>query len=141
MRLFSHHFLRTFVALLLAVFISNTVYAGGMMVSYDAGGATVSMSPKATDHDIAHHCHDSGGSGQHHAGWDEGAVLAFSTHQSHSQSHSGCSQCNHCMACYSMMIHSPIKLVSEPSQPVLAIAVSVHYLAPTNPQPNKPPIS
>ncbi len=134
MRLFNHHFLRIFVVLLVTVFITNTVYAGSMMVSASFNTVAVNTSAQAqvvSEHTVEHHCDDHGSSGQHYS------------YQSHDQSpsHGGCGHCNHCLACYSMMFYDQVNVASISSQPVLAIATHVLYLAPTNPQPNKPPIS
>lgn len=142
MRLFNHHFLRIFVVLLISVFISNTVYAGGMMVSASIDSVAVNASlqspikstlqPHAVSaHDEAHNCH-------HHDAAD--SLISLQAHDQ-SPSHGSCSHCNHCMACYSMILYDQVNVVSISSQPVLAIANHVLYLAPTTPQPNKPPIS
>ena len=134
MRLFNHHFLRIFVVLLVTVFITNTVYAGSMMVSASFNTVAVNTSTQSqvvSEHTVEHHCDDHGSSDQHYS------------YQSHDQSpsHGGCGHCNHCLACYSMMFYEQVNVASISSQPVLAIATHVLYLAPTNPQPNKPPIS
>ena len=146
MRLFNHHFLRIFVAFLITVFISNTVYAGGMMVSasFDNNAIHTPVQPQAVlEHSEVRHCHDQISSGEHDSDEYLRAIDASISHQSHHQSpsHGGCSHCNHCMACYSMMLDDQVKVESISSQPVLAITTHVLYLAPTNPQPNKPPIS
>lgn len=144
MRLFSHHFLQVFVVLLITVFISNTVYAGGMMVSasLDSHVVNTSMQPQAVSaHADEHHQHAYGSSDQNHAHQHHDSGDSLISHQPQSPSHGSCSHCNHCMACYSMMINDQVKLASISSKPVLAIAMHVHYLAPTNPLPNKPPIS
>jgi hypothetical protein len=134
MRLFNHHFLRIFVVLLVTVFITNTVYAGSMMVSTSFNTVAVNTSAQSqvvSESAVEHHCDDHGSSGQHYS------------YQFHDQSpsHGGCGHCNHCLACYSMMFYDQVNVASISSQPVLAIATHLLYLAPTNPQPNKPPIS
>ena len=128
MRLLNHHFLRILVAMLVTVFVTNTVYAGNMMVSASgklAMSAAVETQMMAEDV-MAHHCHD-----------QAGAAQSDSEHQS--PSHSG-SHCHHCMACYSVILDSQLDVAAVRSQPVLAVAANVLYLAPVTPQPSKPPI-
>ena len=139
MCLFNHHFLRIFIVLLVTVFITNTVYAGSMMVpaSFNSHAVNMSLQPQAEfAHGEEHHCHDHDSSDQHQDAGD-----ALISHQPQAPSHGSCSHCNHCMACYSMMLDDQVNLAPISSKPVLAIATHVLYLAPTNPQPNKPPIS
>jgi hypothetical protein len=154
MLLFNHHFLRIFVVLLITVFISNTVYAGGMMVSASLDSVAVNASLQspikltaqshiASKHGEAHNCHHHDSFDQNHAHQYHGAGDTLISHQAHDQSpsHGSCSHCNHCMACYSMILYDQVNVASISSQPVLAIANRVLYQAPTTPQPNKPPIS
>jgi len=57
MRLFNHHFLRIFVTLLVTVFITNTVYAGDMMVSASFNTVAVNMSAQSqvvSEHTVEH---------------------------------------------------------------------------------------
>lgn len=84
-----------------------------------------------SEHDEAHNCH-------HHDAAD--SLISPQAHDQ-SPSHGSCSHCNHCMACYSMILYDQVNVASISSQPVLVIANHVLYLAPTTPQPNKPPIS
>lgn len=161
MRLFGHHFLRNhflrilflriWVTLLTAVFITNTVYAGSMMVSASFASmhgepVQITQTGLAAAHVNAQHCHDRAGSGHQHAA-DAHSASHLSMHQSASQStsssqahHSG-SHCNHCMACFSMMVYDQPVMAAVSGQPVLVVASGVLYLAPTNPQPSKPPIA
>lgn len=149
MRLFNHHFLRIFVVLLVTVFITNTVYAGSMMVSASFNSIAVNNSAQAVlETTEGHHCDDHASSDQHRSHQNDSdknhsSADALISQQSHDQSpsHGGCGHCNHCLACYSMMFYEQVNVASISSQPVLAIATHVLYLAPTNPQPNKPPIS
>jgi hypothetical protein len=155
MRLFNHHFLGIFVALLVTVFVTNTVYAGSMMVSASFNTIAASAPVQSLLHPQAvlapaggHHCHDHAGSDQYHShqndsGKNHSSADILISNQSHDQSpsHGGCGHCNHCLACYSMMFYDQVNVAPVSSQPVLAIATHVLYLAPTNPQPNKPPIS
>jgi len=151
MRLYNHHFLRIFVVLLVTVFITNTVYAGSVMVSASFNSIAVNASAQAQavlESVAEHHCHDPDSSDQyhsHHNDSDENHHSAdvLISQQSHDQSpsHGGCSHCNHCLACYSMMLYDQVNVASISSQPVLAIATNALYIAPTNPQPKKPPIA
>ncbi len=128
MRLFNHHFLRILVALLVTVFVVNTVYAGNMMVSASgklAVNNAVETQMMAEDV-MAHHCHDQASAGH-----------PDSEHES--PSHGG-SHCHDCLACYSVIINSQLTEIALHSLPVLAVAPSVLYLAPITPQPSKPPI-
>jgi len=137
-RLFNHHFLRILVVLLTAVLITNTVYAGGMMVSASFGGmhGESAQTELAAVHVQTQHCHEPGSPGDHR---DADALSV--NHQPSHLSHHNCGQCNHCMACFSMMVCDQLNVASISSQPVLAIATHELYLAPANSQPNKPPIS
>lgn len=144
MRLFNHHFLRIFVVLLVTVFITDTVYAGSMMMSASLESHVVNASMQTqavSTHADEHHQHAYGSLDQNHTHQHHDAGDSLTSHQHQSPSHGSCSDCNHCMACYSMMLDDQVKMASISSQPVLAIATHVLYLAPTNPQPNKPPIS
>lgn len=128
MRLLNQHFLRILVAMLVTVFVVNTVYAGNMMVSASgklAMNAAVETQMMEEDA-MAHHCHDQASAGH-----------PDSEHPS--QSHSG-SHCHQCMACYSVIINSQLTEIAFHNLPVMAVAPSVVYLAPVTPQPSKPPI-
>ncbi len=170
MRLFGHHFLRNhllrilflrilflriWVTLLTAVFITNTVYAGSMMVSASFSSmhgepVQITQTGLAVAHVNAQHCHDQAGDGhQHdadahsdsHSSMHQPAPKSVSQTTSSSQAHHSGSHCNHCMACFSMMVYDQPVMAAVSGQPVLAIASGVLYLAPTNPQPSKPPIA
>lgn len=134
MRLFNHHFLRILVAMLVAVFVANTVYAGGMMVS--ASGSMPEMNPAVETHTMTadvttHHCHDQA----NHDQASSGQLNSGPESQTHSASH-----CHDCMACYSVILDDYLNVDVVRSQPVLAVAANVLYLAPITPQPSKPPI-
>jgi len=143
MRLFGHHFLRILVALLTTVLIANTVYAGSMMVSASFGSmhgapAQITQTRLAAAHVNSRHCHDQAGSWHQH---DIDAHSASHPSAPSSQMHHSEGHCNHCMACFSMMVYDQPAMVAVSGQPVLAVATGVLYLAPTNPQPSKPPIA
>lgn len=132
MRLVPPHFLRILVAMLVAVFVMNTVYAGSMMASASGQPAMdrAVQNHIMTEDAMAHHCHDQVSDGQP----DAAHASAF-----HAKFHGG-SHCHHCMACYSAIVSSQVTETAVRGQPVLAVAPSVLYLAPVNPQPSKPPI-
>lgn len=140
MRLFNHLFLRIFVALLVTMFIANTVYAGGMMVSTALTSAqqkqNVQQKPNSQQKQIELHNHEA-----QHAHQHEHAVL--NTHEIDHQaaSHGGCKHCNHCLACSSMMANHAIKVIEDSHKPVMVTSPSPVYLSPTSPQLQKPPIA
>ncbi len=113
---------RVLIFLLLTVFLTNTVYASGMM-------STAQL--PANNSAIDHHA----GDGDH------------SAHQNHDQKHepqhsSGdhCSKSTHCMACFSFL--SPSEFNQFNSQ-VAAIAILLFkpiYLSYISAQPQRPPI-
>jgi len=140
MRLFSHHFLRILAVLLTAVLITNTVYAGSMMVSASFGrmNSESAQAEPVAGHAQSQSCHDSGSPGHHH---DADALSADAQSSHASQSHQSCGHCNHCMACFSMIVYDQASMAAISGQPVLTAAIGVLYLAPANPQPNKPPIA
>jgi hypothetical protein len=79
MSLSSHRLLKLFVLLLLTVFISETVYASGMM-------ASVQFSPSHTE-THAEHCYE--------------LPSAQQTHKM-LHTHAICIDCSHCFACFSI---------------------------------------
>lgn len=122
MSLSSHKLLRLFVLLLLSVFISETVYASGMM-------ASVQVSPShAETH--AEHCHEVP-SAQHYS--------QLANERQHS--HVSCKDCSHCFACFSMMVQAPLSAPSLKKE-LIATALFVEiYHSPSTAQPQKPPIA
>ncbi len=130
MKLFHFHLFRTFVFLLLTVFVANTVYAGGMMTSVavenlaESVAENVEVQQSVNQHEQhAHHCHDQQQTKQK------------------SQSHTGCDSCNHCLACFSIIPQSQLRTISIPKQMILAIVFEKIYLSPVRAQPQKPPIA
>lgn len=131
MRLFNHHFLRIFVALLLTMFVANMVYAGGMMVSTvitPTQQALTQLHAHLTQHADVTHQHAHIGLGKH-------------TLDHKPASHGGCKHCNHCLACSSMMPSQLSNFTQGAKQVVLAITLTPLYLSPTSPQLQKPPIA
>lgn len=129
MRFLKQHFFRFFVSLLASMLIANTVYAGGVMVSENFAQAT--QQHEAVKHEHAEHQHAQ----SKHA--DENADGA--AHQT--QSHANCKHCNHCLACFSMMMPSVFKLEAEASKSPLLIRYTFLYTSPTSPQLQRPPIA
>ena len=121
MSLSSHKLLRLFVLLLLTVFISETVYASGMMASLQ-----VTSSHAETQ---AEHCYE--------------VQLVEQSQQVHEKqhAHANCKDCSHCFACFSMMVQA---LLSTPDlqRQLIATALFVEiYHSPSTAQPQKPPIA
>lgn len=117
--------LRTFIFLLLAVFLTDTVYASGVMIAAQlpANHASANehcIEPTHADEHSDHHKHDV---------------------QQKQSSDDHCSKCGHCMACFTVL--PPSQLGSMQSQ-VQAVAISVFepsYLSHVSAQPQRPPIS
>lgn len=125
MKLFSHHSLRSLVFLLLAVFVMNTTYAGGSMVSAAFENLSVSGIVQQDGGEGEFHeryCHE-----QHHS-------------DQKTQPHAGCGNCNHCLACFSILTQGRVADVSIINQMVQAISFEQIYLSPISHQPEKPPI-
>jgi hypothetical protein len=121
MSLSSHKLLRLFVLLLLTVFISETVYASGMM-------AVVQV---ASNHAETHveHCHE--------------VQLVLHSQQAHEKqhSHAGSHDCNHCFACFSMMVQAPLSAPVLQKQLITRAVFVEIYHSPSTAQPQKPPIA
>ena len=131
MRLFNHHFLRIFVALLVTMFVANTVYAGGMMVS--------TAITQAQQTHVQQHAHST----QHADLTHQHAHIGLSKHTLDHKpaTHGGCKHCNHCLACSSMMPNQVTIVIGNVNNFVLAIGLTPLYLSPTSPQLQKPPIA
>lgn len=137
---FKHYFMRIFAVLLTTMFIVNTVYAGSMMVSVN-----LTQFPSG---DSTHHV-------QHHDGTGTGTGVAAHAHAQHHQhetdiandvehksaSHHNCKQCNHCLACFSVLMPVVLEIATSTNQPVLAIGVTSLYSSPTSPLLQRPPIA
>ncbi len=118
-------FLRIFIFLLTTVFLTDTVYASGMMVA-DQLCANHTVTAVEYSHDgydmdqHDHHKHDN-------------------DHKQSANDH--CSKCGHCMACFTIL--PPSQLADLQSQ-VKAIEVSLFepvYHSHISTQPQRPPIS
>lgn len=117
--------IRTFIFLLLTVFLTDTVYASGMMVA-DQLSANHTASAESHNHDG--HDMDQHENHQHDAGQKQ-------------STNDHCSKCGHCMACFTVL--PPSQLDNMQSQ-VQAIEVSLFepsYHSHISAQPQRPPIS
>jgi hypothetical protein len=114
----SHKFFRLFVLLLLAVFISETVYASGTMSAVQAASNNAETRTE--------HCHEVPSARQAHEKQHE---------------HASCKDCSHCFACFSMMVQAPFHTIALQKQ-LIAISIFVEiYHSPSTAQPQKPPIA
>ena len=117
--------LRQFIFLLITIFITNTVYASGMML---AGEMSVNHTPKNMIHNHDHHDMTQHDYVNHDAGQKQ-----LTNHN--------CSKCGHCVACFTVL--PPTQLVKIQSQTVTStISLSEpSYLSHISAQPQRPPIS
>ena len=116
---------RTFIFLLLTVFLTDTVYASGMMVA-DQLSANHTVNAESHNHDG----HDMNQHENHQH--DPGQKQSTNDH---------CSKCGHCMACFTVL--PPSQLDNMQAQ-VLAIGISLFepsYHSHISAQPQRPPIS
>jgi len=113
-----HKLLRLLVLSLLIVFISETVYASGMMTSVQI----------ASNHTEIHvePCHKA--SGTQHANEKQHA-------------HASCKDCSHCSACVSMMLQTFLSAPVIQKQLITMAALVEVYHSPSTAQPQKPPIA
>ena len=117
--------LRTFIFLLLTVFLADTVYASGMMLA-DQLPANHTASAESHNHDV----HD------------------MSQHENHQHdadqkqsANDNCSKCGHCMACFTVL---PPRHLNKIQAQVQATEVSLFesgYHSHISAQPQRPPIS
>ena len=119
MRFLSHYLLRSFIFLLLTVFIANTVYASGVM--------TADQLHALADHKTVHCPAASSVASEQHC------------HNQHQHKHS-CNDCNHCFACFTVIIPNHFSSISNPDQSISVMTFAEIYLSPTSVQPQKPPI-
>ena len=127
MQVFSLKFLRTFILLLLTVFITDTVYASSKMVADMIAGQQDSQSiSKAASHAV--HCQNMQAEQAH-----------VKSHEK-SNSHAGSQHCSHCIACFSMIVQEKLSLKTLQATPSVIPAFVKIYHAPFRAQPQKPPI-
>jgi len=133
---FKHHFMRIFAVLLATVFIANTVYASSMMVS--------ASFKQSRSNDVYSHEHKHGETGDMihaHAQYHQHKT-ANSNHDVHNAaSHHNCKQCNHCLACFSILMPDLVEIAASTNQPVLAISSTSLYLSHVSPLLQRPPIA
>ena len=132
MSFLSHNLLRSFIFLLLTVFIANTVYASGMMAAEQLHALADNKVVQHQQHVasasvVEDHCHQQSAS--------DGALQC----QQH-QHKNGCNDCNHCFACFTVVMPSKLNHISNLSQSISVIPFAEIYLSPTSAQPQKPPI-
>ena len=120
--------LRTFIFLLLTVFMVNTVYASGMM--------SVIRLPSTNNSAVEYHLNN-----------DD-----HSAHQNHHQKHRSeskqerpsddhCSKCTHCMACMSYLSPSEFNKIDSQIEEASILLFKPNYLSYIRAQPQRPPIS
>lgn len=122
--------LRVFVFLLLTVFISETVYATGMMAANELQpnhSAALVTDTGHNDDEQQHHQHQA--NDHHHGDHDKNT------------SADRCTKCGHCMACFTLL--PPAKIENMPPQHAVVenVLFKVSYLSHISAQPQKPPIT
>lgn len=125
MTLSSQKLLRLFVLLILMVFVTETVYANGMM-------AVTDLSANKTDQQVEH-CHE------HEQQVASQIYLNQHGHEKQS-THSNCKECGHCFACFSIIVPATLSASVAHQQMIATIPFVEIYHAPTSAQPQKPPI-
>ena len=123
MQVFSLKFLRTFILLLLTVFITDTVYASSMMAADMIAGQHDAKSKSETATHAAH-CQN---------------MQAEQAHEK-SNSHTGSQHCSYCIACFSMIVQEKLFFKTLQATPSVIPAFVKIYHAPFRAQPQKPPI-
>lgn len=118
--------LRMFIFLLLTVFLTDTVYASGMMVANQLASRHQS---NADDH-----CTEPAPS------------IAHSDHHNHDtnqekSTNDHCSKCGHCMACFTLLPPSQIDSMQSQLESIAVSLFESSYLSHISAQPHRPPIS
>jgi hypothetical protein len=121
--------LRVLTILLITVFLSNTVYAGGMM-------AAEQMSSSHSTVEAHHHDASAGASEHDHHSHD---VDVSSDVNEDANDH--CSKCTHCIACISAITSETSQDMSLDSYQALADVFEFQYVSIVIPLLQKPPIS
>lgn len=121
--------LRQFIFLLLTVFITESVYANGMMIDERNSGSNSRQITINNDNHVEH-CHDMQSTPQSQAHSDN-----------KHQSKSSCSNCSHCLACFTMISQRQFAVICMRSDKILASALTETYLSPTSTLLQKPPIA
>ena len=126
MLLSSQKLLRLFVLLLLTVFVTETVYASGMMTIADL---SANQAEKQDGH-----CHEHGQS-LTSASSQGPQVSQKQSSSAHSKT------CSHCFACYSIIVPATLSACIAQQQMIASTPFLEIYHAPTSAQPQKPPIA
>lgn len=117
--------IRVFIFLLLTIFLTDTVYASGMMVvdQLCANDTEVSHTHHHDSHDktqVDHHQHDE---------------------DQKQSTNDQCSKCGHCLACFTILPPSQIEKMQSQIQAATLSLFEPSYLSHINAQPQRPPIS
>ena len=117
--------LRTFIFLLLTVFFTDTVYASGMMVvdflaTNHSSTNEPCSEPTNTDAHSDYHKHEA---------------------QQNQSSNDHCSNCGHCMACFTVLPSSQIVNMQSQHQAIAISLFEPNYLSHVSAQPQRPPIT
>lgn len=124
MRIVHPNILKLFIFLLLTVFITESVYANGMMIiERNSGSSQIAVN----NDNHAEHCH-------HMQTTQQDNVQSHNKPQSHSS-------CSHCLACFTMIPQGQFSVISMRLQKIVATALAENYLSPTSTQLQKPPIA
>ena len=118
-------FLRAFIFLLVAVFLTDTVYASGMMIAAQAPISNSTVIEHCLDHrvvDADHHKHEA------------------DTQQKQSSS-DHCSKCTHCMACFTVLPPSQLNNLESQVEEISTSLFKASYLSHVSAQLQRPPIS
>ena len=117
---------RVFIFLLLTVFLSDTVYASGMMVADQLCDNHIVIGESHT-----HDGHDVGQL-QNHEHDDAGQKQPANDH---------CSKCGHCMACFTILPPSQLNKMQSQVQTIEVTMFEPSYHSHVSAQPQRPPIS
>lgn len=118
--------LRIFIFLLLTVFLTDTVYAGGMMLA--------DQLPNNHQNNANEHCAEHFNSDVHSDHHDH-------DNQQQQSSNDHCSNCGHCMACFSVLPTSQFDKMQSQIQATTISLFEPSYLSHISAQPQRPPIS
>lgn len=120
--------------MLLAVFVTNTVYAAGVMTSKPFEQLQTDQLQATQSHRnaaIHHQDHTQNVANCDH--YDESIDTNVDVH-------SRCNQCHHCFVCFSVLPQLPLNIAIIKPTIVLAVLFKSIYLSPIAIQPQKPPI-
>lgn len=124
--------LRVFVFLLLTMFISETVYAAGMMAAVELHTEHHSALANDTEHEGHTHQHN-----QHH----QSSLDDHHKSQDKSTSTNNCTKCGNCMACFTVLPSPQIENLPPQHMVEAIVLFKVSYISHLSAQPEKPPIA